>query len=86
MAQNASAVPNNDEVRQKIALRAYEIYEDRGGQHGRDLDDWLRAEDEVLAEAAEKQALYGRKQPSKTETPGTPARSGRTTKPTASAG
>jgi hypothetical protein len=27
-----------------IARRAYEIYLDRGGSHGADLDDWLEAE------------------------------------------
>jgi hypothetical protein len=53
---------NDDDFRERIALRAYEIYEDRGGQHGRDIDDWLQAESEVLAEAEEKRAIYGRKQ------------------------
>ena len=27
-----------------IARRAYEIYQNRGGDHGADLDDWLEAE------------------------------------------
>ena len=27
-----------------IAKRAYEIYQNRGGNHGADLDDWLEAE------------------------------------------
>jgi len=27
-----------------IARRAYEIYQNRGGSHGADLDDWLEAE------------------------------------------
>jgi len=27
-----------------IAKRAYELYLERGGQHGADLDDWLEAE------------------------------------------
>jgi hypothetical protein len=35
---------------ERIARRAHEIYEARGGQHGRDLDDWLRAEREIDAE------------------------------------
>jgi len=30
-----------------IARRAYELYESRGGGHGRDLDDWLEAEREL---------------------------------------
>jgi hypothetical protein len=35
--------PNSDEV----ARRAYELYEHRGGEHGRDWDDWFQAEQEV---------------------------------------
>jgi hypothetical protein len=30
-----------------VARRAYEIYQRRGGDHGADLDDWLRAEREL---------------------------------------
>jgi hypothetical protein len=30
-----------------IARRAYELYERRGGGHGRDVDDWLEAEREL---------------------------------------
>ncbi len=30
-----------------IRRRAYEIYLERGGQPGRDLDDWLQAEGEL---------------------------------------
>lgn len=32
---------------QTIRIRAYEIYLERGEQHGRDLDDWLQAEREL---------------------------------------
>jgi len=31
-----------------IARRAFEIFESRGGSPGRDLEDWLRAESELL--------------------------------------
>jgi hypothetical protein len=34
--------------RQRVASRAYELYVARGGQHGRALDDWLEAEQELL--------------------------------------
>ena len=34
-----------------IAARAFALYCERGGQHGRDVEDWLRAERE-LQEAA----------------------------------
>jgi hypothetical protein len=35
------------DLRELIARRAYEIYEERGGCDGDDLNDWLRAEAEV---------------------------------------
>lgn len=35
----------------RIATRAHELYEARGGQDGRDLDDWLQAEREIDAES-----------------------------------
>jgi Protein of unknown function (DUF2934) len=31
----------------RIAMRAHEIYEARGGQHGKALEDWLTAEREI---------------------------------------
>jgi hypothetical protein len=34
-------------TREEIARRAYEFFLARGGEHGRDLDDWLRAEREL---------------------------------------
>jgi hypothetical protein len=37
-----AAVTNSD-----IARRAYELCEQRGGEHGRDWDDWLLAENEL---------------------------------------
>jgi hypothetical protein len=30
-----------------IALRAYELFLQRGGQHGQDFEDWLAAEREL---------------------------------------
>lgn len=32
---------------QKIRLKAYEIYEQRGRMEGRELDDWLQAEHQI---------------------------------------
>lgn len=40
--------PNGEDRRDRIAQRAYELYLQRGGTHGSDWDDWLRAEREVL--------------------------------------
>jgi hypothetical protein len=39
----AKNTPTPEEIRQ----RAFEIHIDRGGVHGRDLDDWLQAEREL---------------------------------------
>ena len=46
---NASAVdsPRLEEIR----IRAYEIYMERGGQPGHDLEDWLQAEQELEPKA-----------------------------------
>jgi hypothetical protein len=38
------------ELRSRVALRAYQLFERRGHTHGRDLDDWFRAEREILCE------------------------------------
>jgi HSP20 family protein len=36
------------EVSEAIAKRAYDFFEERGGEIGRDIDDWLHAELELL--------------------------------------
>jgi len=43
--------PRRDPITEAIALRAYELFLARGGQHGRDLEDWLQAERELLEAA-----------------------------------
>lgn len=35
-------------VQERIAKRAYELYEQRGWQHGQASDHWLQAEREIL--------------------------------------
>jgi len=35
-------------IKRNITQRAYQLYESRGRGHGRDLDDWLQAENEIL--------------------------------------
>lgn len=37
------------ELRRRIAERAYQLYEMRGGSHGHDVEDWLKAEREIRA-------------------------------------
>lgn len=43
-------------TREEIQLRAHQIYIERGGAHGNDVDDWLQAEHEL----SEKYANTGR--------------------------
>jgi len=43
-------------LRQQIAERAYALWEHEGRPHGCDLDDWLRAETEVLAAGPDQSA------------------------------
>ena len=40
----------NESRMNRIARRAHEIYEARGGEHGKAMEDWLQAEREVDAE------------------------------------
>jgi hypothetical protein len=40
----------SDEVRERIAKKAYELYEQRGREARRDLEDWLKAEELVRKE------------------------------------
>ena len=41
--QTASEAP----TREEIELRAYQIYAERDGAHGQDVEDWLQAEREL---------------------------------------
>ncbi len=38
-------------IQRAIAYRAYELFEARGGDHGHDLEDWFRAEKELVKPA-----------------------------------
>jgi Protein of unknown function (DUF2934) len=38
-------------ISEKIAARAYELYEARGCEHGHDLEDWLSAEAEIASKS-----------------------------------
>jgi Protein of unknown function (DUF2934) len=35
-----------------VARRAYALFLSRGGQHGRDVDDWLEAERQLMSNGA----------------------------------
>ena len=45
--QQAGDTPAAPRDRNRIAARAYQLYEARGGGDGRDMDDWLQAEREL---------------------------------------
>jgi Protein of unknown function (DUF2934) len=49
----ATALWNQDEHERIIALKAHEAFCSRGCKHGFDLDDWLRAEQELSSEAGD---------------------------------
>jgi len=44
-AAGSEALP----LEERIRLRAYELYVERGNESGSEMDDWLQAEDEILA-------------------------------------
>ena len=44
VAMMTNTVPSRDLIRE----RAYELYESRGREPGKDQQDWLRAEQEIL--------------------------------------
>jgi len=55
MSTKKSIVPvpsKAQELQQQIRQRAYELYEARDGQDGHDVEDWLRAEEEILQKEA----------------------------------
>jgi len=53
-AHNASG---DGELLQRIAVRAYELYRERGAIDGHDLDDWLEAEQAVLSPEAKPESF-----------------------------
>ena len=45
--QSGKQSPRRQPMEEDIRYRAYEIYVERGAQHGHDVDDWLQAEREL---------------------------------------
>lgn len=43
-------VAKNQPTQEEIALRAYHIFLERGGMPGNELEDWIEAERQLLAE------------------------------------
>jgi hypothetical protein len=46
----SQTIESTSDLQEQIRLRAYELYEQRGREDGRDLDDWLQAESEVTGQ------------------------------------
>ncbi len=44
---SVTSEPQELELEHQIQLRAYELYEARGRKDGHELEDWLRAEEEI---------------------------------------
>lgn len=44
-------------TRDQIAQRAYEIYQTRGREHGRDVEDWLVAERELRSQNSPRESI-----------------------------
>ena len=40
-------IPEPPSFEEEIRQRAYELFEARGGEEGHELEDWLRAEEEI---------------------------------------
>jgi len=51
-AQNERHAGNGGNPRDRIAMRAYELYLARGGAPGGDFDDWIAAERELIGSNA----------------------------------
>lgn len=52
MPKKASAPaiePTEADIQETIRSRAYQLFEERGGEPGHDVEDWLEAEAEVLS-------------------------------------
>jgi hypothetical protein len=55
----------NCPTEEQVRARAYQIYLEHGGQHGRDRDDWLQAEYELLQLPIQKIAKLDAARPKK---------------------
>jgi hypothetical protein len=48
LRRRSDSLPKRDPIRDAIANRAYELFLARGCAHGRDAEDWLAAEQELM--------------------------------------
>ena len=52
----SAGVASTSQIQEEIRERAYQLYEQRGKIEGRDLEDWLEAEAELLPSAKDTQS------------------------------
>ena len=56
-------IPDEAELREMIARKAYDLFQQGGGQHGRDVQNWLEAEKIVLSELGLRLRPAGKPEP-----------------------
>jgi hypothetical protein len=59
-ASQKSRVTKNQPTAEEIAVRAYQIYLERGGAPGNEFEDWIQAERELLGESGKGAAENGK--------------------------
>jgi Protein of unknown function (DUF2934) len=62
-SKGAVTILDESTIRDRIALKAYELWESRGRSHGSDVENWLEAErvvvDEIVAANREERTTVG---------------------------
>ena len=48
----AAVASEAEDLEPQIRLRAFELYQDRGGEDGHEVEDWLRAQEEITGKKA----------------------------------
>ena len=54
--RKSSAESMDQEMREQIEKRAYELFEARGAEPGHELEDWVRAESEIVQQTRPQRA------------------------------
>jgi Protein of unknown function (DUF2934) len=49
---SATAISEPKELEHQIRMRAHELYEERGREDGHEMEDWVRAEEEITQKKA----------------------------------
>jgi hypothetical protein len=54
--KKTTTVDESEELKDKIRRRAYQLYEERLWEDGHELEDWLRAEEEMMEQGVRPKA------------------------------